>query len=223
MQPKVLRILVVENHPDTRQGIQLFLQALGHHTLPAGSMTAALALAAHEPFDVLLSDVSLPDGDGWTLLGALIACGQRPPHAFAMSGLGSAEDFARSREAGFERHLLKPFPPEELEEALLGISRDLVSGVPRLPDPPPTLPKPGRLQQRMHDGLCQQLAAASLLQAALVHRLEQTGRAAPGVDLRPGEEPKTLPPAVLVEARQVSQLIHEALQETQTLMRELPD
>ena len=115
-----LRILVVENHPDTRQGLDLFLKMLGHQVRFAENMQAALLLAADsgEEFDLLLSDIFLPDGNGWELLRQLDQNGHRPPHAFAMSGVGSNADVAKSEAAGFEKHLIKPFRPDELETAL---------------------------------------------------------------------------------------------------------
>ena len=70
---RILHILVVEDHADTRRGMELFLQALGHWTQVAGGVQAALDLVATSdtPFDLLLSDLRLPDGNGWDLLGGL--------------------------------------------------------------------------------------------------------------------------------------------------------
>jgi CheY-like chemotaxis protein len=68
-----LRILVVEDHADTRQGIALFLGVLGHQARFAQGLHEALGLAAveEEPFDLLLCDLQLPDGDGWEFLRCL--------------------------------------------------------------------------------------------------------------------------------------------------------
>ena len=114
----ILRVLMVENHSDTRQGVCTFLKLLGHEVSCAENVATTLALAESQHFDVLLSDISLPDGDGWNLLSQLEARDIRPAHAIAMSGLGSTADRMRSREAGFEMHLVKPFAPETLAEAL---------------------------------------------------------------------------------------------------------
>ena len=117
-----LHILVVENHPDTRQGLDVFLKMLGHRARFAEDVETALAAATNgEKFDLLLSDISLPDGNGWDLLRRLDESGHRPPHAVAMSGFGSGADTEKSRAAGFETHLVKPFPPEELEHALQAV------------------------------------------------------------------------------------------------------
>jgi CheY-like chemotaxis protein len=117
-----LHILVVENHPDTRQGLDVFLKMLGHSARFAEDVETALAAATGgEKFDLLLSDISLPDGNGWDLLRRLDEENHRPPHAVAMSGFGSGADTEKSRAAGFETHLVKPFPPEELESALQAV------------------------------------------------------------------------------------------------------
>jgi CheY-like chemotaxis protein len=62
-------------------------------------VASALALAASEPFDVLLSDLGLPDASGHELMRQLVARGQRLP-AIALSGYGMASDVAQSRQAG---------------------------------------------------------------------------------------------------------------------------
>lgn len=72
--------------------------------------------------DVLISDIGLPDGDGWELMRRLK---KRPQYAIAMSGLGMTGDRARSREAGFRHHLVKPTGPEQLAEILEGAAREM--------------------------------------------------------------------------------------------------
>jgi CheY-like chemotaxis protein len=84
-----LHILVVEDHLDTLRMLELFLQALGHRTRVARNVQEALAIAANAEarFDLLLSDIKLPDRDGWELLGLLGQAGRMPQRAIAMSGL----------------------------------------------------------------------------------------------------------------------------------------
>jgi CheY-like chemotaxis protein len=111
-----LRILVVENHGDTLKYLRLYLEHLKHVVESARTMSEALAVLAREKFDVLISDIGLPDGDGWELLrraGAL-----KPSYAIAMSGFGMNSDRTKSREAGYRNHLLKPFMPDDLDESL---------------------------------------------------------------------------------------------------------
>ncbi|MBV9658642.1 MAG: response regulator [Verrucomicrobia bacterium] len=110
---------MVENHPSTRRGLEVFMELLGHDARYAEDVSTALEQACDgEHFDVLLSDISLPDGDGWDLLRELHQRGCCPPYAVAMSGFGSNVDLEKSRAAGFRQHLVKPFPPEDLEHAL---------------------------------------------------------------------------------------------------------
>ncbi len=84
--------------------------------------------AGEERFDVLVSDIALPDGDGWGLLQCLEQGGHRPPYAIAMSGYYGADGYARSKEAGYAVHLTKPFAPDALEKALVVAGQTLVAG-----------------------------------------------------------------------------------------------
>ena len=113
-----LRLLVVEDHRDLCAILRVFAEGLGHQARGVGDAASALRVADEEPFDVLLSDLALPDGDGWELLGRLELTGRRPRYAIAMSGIYGLAEFARSRDAGFAVHLVKPFPPENLARAL---------------------------------------------------------------------------------------------------------
>jgi CheY-like chemotaxis protein len=115
-----LRILLVEDHADTRLALKKFITLLGHHAKFAQNMREALLLveAENESFDLLLSDLRLPDGDGWELLRLLEMRGCRPRRAIALSGLGSSADLSKSEAAGFQAHLVKPLSPGALEAAL---------------------------------------------------------------------------------------------------------
>ncbi len=115
---KALRILVVEDHADMRTGLGVLFKMLGCHATMTENLAGARKAAGAENFDVILSDINLPDGDGWDLLRELAAAGRRPLTAIAMSGFGSDKDIAASGVAGFMHHLIKPFPPEELKVIL---------------------------------------------------------------------------------------------------------
>ena len=117
-----LRIFVVENHADTLKWLSFYLEDGGHTILAAKTMAEALDSLPKANADVLISDIGLPDGDGWELLEGLHQ--DRPPYAIAISGAGMMKDRARSEAAGFQRHLVKPLDLEELEEALEEASRD---------------------------------------------------------------------------------------------------
>ena len=121
--PRTLSILVVEDHPDTRRALEMFLQLLGHQPKLAADIKEALEMAAAgSGFDLLLSDLRLPDGNGWDLLRQLEEAGWRPKHAIAISGWGSETDLTKSKGAGFEAHLIKPLAPEVLKRTLEGVA-----------------------------------------------------------------------------------------------------
>ena len=109
-------MLLVENHEDTLSAMTMYLELQGHTVKSARDMKSALELAPTTQFDVLISDIGLPDGDGWELLRQLSA--KQPIRAIAMSGFGMNADRSKSKAAGFRDHLIKPFLIEELEAAL---------------------------------------------------------------------------------------------------------
>ena len=110
------RLIVVEDHAQTAEGLKKFLSAIGYQVFVATDMASALSLAAAVEFDVLLSDLGLPDGTGWELLKRLSA--ERRIRAIAFSGYNSPEDRQRSAEAGFLEHLAKPLAPDQLCAAI---------------------------------------------------------------------------------------------------------
>lgn len=110
-----LRVFVVENHVDSRESLRMLLESCGHTVLTAGSMREALEALPHGDCDVLISDIGLPDGNGWELLRQ--ARLPRPIYAIAVSGYGMAADRERSLAAGY-RHLVKPMAPEQIEGIL---------------------------------------------------------------------------------------------------------
>jgi two-component system CheB/CheR fusion protein len=106
-----LKIFVVENHDDIRFYLSKYLEQQGHEVESASDMHSALDLLEKGAPDVLISDIGLPDGNGWELLEAL----DPKPFAIAMSGFGSSDDFQRSEKAGYKHHITKPFLPEDLD------------------------------------------------------------------------------------------------------------
>ncbi len=111
-----LRIFLVENHEDTLKYMRMYLELLGHRVEIARDVESAVAQIPQLEIDLLISDIGLPDGDGWQLLERVSA--QRPIFAVAMSGFGMNSDRDKSRAAGFRHHLIKPFMPEELAPIL---------------------------------------------------------------------------------------------------------
>jgi CheY-like chemotaxis protein len=110
------RILVVDDHDDTLRSMTLLLTRLGYDVLAAENMTDALRIAEEEQFDILLSDIGLPDGSGLELLKRIRLVRNIP--ALAISGFGMDEDVERSRDAGFSDHLTKPVSIDRLQAAI---------------------------------------------------------------------------------------------------------
>ncbi len=110
------KLLLVEDHDDTRKTLSRLLNRKGYQVKTAGSIAEALGVANEWQFDLVISDLGLPDGTGHQLMAAL-----REKHdltGIALSGYGMAEDLLRSAEAGFSEHLIKPVDFARLEEAL---------------------------------------------------------------------------------------------------------
>ena len=112
-----LKILLVEDHDDTSRVMSRLLERLGHQVRTADSVASAL-IAAEEPFDLLLSDIGLPDGTGIDLLQQLRQRGKNGFPAVALTGFGMEEDIAKTREAGFTDHLTKPINFQRLQRVV---------------------------------------------------------------------------------------------------------
>lgn len=113
---KHLRLLVVEDHVDTARLLKRLLEMSGYSVRTAVSMAEAIAFSASDSFDVIISDVGLPDGSGYELMRQLRRRGV--VRGIAMSGYGMDEDVRLSHDAGFAEHLVKPIDVDELEQAL---------------------------------------------------------------------------------------------------------
>ncbi len=112
--PPALRILLVEDHDDTRGILLRLLTRWGHSVTAAASVAQARAALEAGTFDLLLSDLGLPDGSGYDVIAALRAQSGAP--AVAMSGYGMEADLDRTRTAGFAQHLVKPVAADRLRE-----------------------------------------------------------------------------------------------------------
>ncbi len=113
------RILLVEDHPDTAQAMVRLLKRQGYEVRPTDSVAGALQAAEAEPFDLLISDIGLPDGSGLDVIRQLSL--KRAIKGIALSGYGMEEDVQKSREAGFAAHLTKPVDVELLIKTLRGL------------------------------------------------------------------------------------------------------
>jgi signal transduction histidine kinase/response regulator RpfG family c-di-GMP phosphodiesterase len=110
---KSLRILLVEDHEDTNRSLTQLLQRRGYQVLSACTVANAIEVAAAQDFDVLVSDIGLPDGSGVDLIRQLRH--ERPIFGIALTGFGMEEDIRRSHQGGFEYHLIKPVDLNRLD------------------------------------------------------------------------------------------------------------
>ena len=117
---RVLRILLVEDHDDTRRILARLLTHFGHHISVAVGVHDALGIFRDNQIDVVLSDIGLPDGTGYDVISE--AKRTREVKGIALTGFGMAEDVRRSKEAGFDFHLTKPVDIAELRTVLRKLS-----------------------------------------------------------------------------------------------------
>jgi CheY-like chemotaxis protein len=118
-----LRIFVVEDHTDTLEALQIYLEQLGHVVRSARSKAEALKEIPMADCHILISDINLPDGNGWELMQELENLS--PHYAIAMSGYGMKADCERSAQSGFRHHLVKPVSPHRLDTLLEEATNEL--------------------------------------------------------------------------------------------------
>ncbi len=111
------RILLIEDHQPTRKTLTRLLTRRHYEVTAASSCAEAQAFASQKRFDLVISDIGLPDGDGYTLMAELSQA-QPGLTGIALSGYGMEGDLARSRHAGFAIHLIKPIQIGDLEQAI---------------------------------------------------------------------------------------------------------
>ncbi len=117
-----LRLLLVEDHADTALTLSRLLRRAGFVVVAAADVASAAARAEAEAFDVLISDLGLPDGSGYEVIRRVRAHQIVP--GIAMSGYGMDEDVRRTREAGFTEHLVKPVEVTQLIAAIRRVAKD---------------------------------------------------------------------------------------------------
>jgi len=113
---KPLRILLVEDHQDTRRTLSRLLTHFGHNVVTADNVEGAMDIMGSDNVDVVLCDIGLPDGSGYEVAAQARAKGD--VKAIALTGFGTEQDVQRSKEAGFDFHLVKPINFQELKSAL---------------------------------------------------------------------------------------------------------
>ena len=118
---KKSHLLVVDDHHDTCLGMKMLLERRGYKITIANSADQAIEKAAHEKFDLLISDIGLPDRSGYELMKELQET--RALRGIALSGFGMENDISKARAAGFSEHLTKPINFERLDEAIRNLLR----------------------------------------------------------------------------------------------------
>jgi PAS domain S-box-containing protein len=114
--PKGARILLAEDNLDTSRVMKVLLERRGFDVTIAHSVADAIHAGQSGSFDLLISDIGLPDGSGHEIIKALNAL--HPVRSIALSGLGMEEDIRKSIDAGFDLHLVKPVNFDQLQEAV---------------------------------------------------------------------------------------------------------
>jgi signal transduction histidine kinase len=113
---RALRILLVDDHVDTCAALEKLLARRGHRVVTAHDVRSAIEAARSDSFDLLISDMGLPDGTGVELMARLNGIGAM--RGIAISGFGMYGDVEKSLAAGFAMHLVKPVQFQKLEEAI---------------------------------------------------------------------------------------------------------
>ncbi|MGC1321383.1 MAG: ATP-binding protein [Candidatus Udaeobacter sp.] len=113
---KPLRILLVEDHKDTRRTLSRLLTHFGHNVVTAGNVEGAIDIMSSGNLDAVLCDIGLPDGSGYEVASQARAKGGIK--TIALTGFGTEQDVQRSKEAGFDFHLVKPINFQELRTVL---------------------------------------------------------------------------------------------------------
>ncbi|MBC8143970.1 MAG: response regulator, partial [bacterium] len=112
---RAVRVLIVDDHIETSKVMKLLLERRGYVVQAAHTLNDALEATRTSDFDLLISDIGLPDGTGLDLMRSLA---DREICGIALSGFGMEEDIARSKEAGFAEHLIKPVSFQSLQETI---------------------------------------------------------------------------------------------------------
>jgi CheY-like chemotaxis protein len=112
---KRARVLIVEDQLDTLEMLAAHFQTRGYEALPCSSAAEAITIADREPFDILISDIAMPEMDGLQLIRTLRQKkGLDGIPAIALTGYASEKDAEMAIAAGFNTHLAKPIEPARL-------------------------------------------------------------------------------------------------------------
>jgi PAS domain S-box-containing protein len=118
-----VKVLLVEDDDDGRELLELVLRDYGATVRAVSSSDAALHALRTGPFDVLLSDIGLPDEDGYALIARVRSLGGKFLPAIALTAYASLDDRDRALSAGFDTHIPKPVAPRALVGAVNALAR----------------------------------------------------------------------------------------------------
>jgi len=116
-----VRMLVVDDNADAADSLAEVVRSMGHHAEVSYSGLTALQIAADGRFDLVMLDIGLPEIDGYEVARRLRRILGPSTRIVAVTGYGAEEDRRRSREAGFDDHVVKPMMPETLSRILAAL------------------------------------------------------------------------------------------------------
>jgi CheY-like chemotaxis protein len=118
------RILIVDDNDDARTLLAEILSAMGHDVQTAGDGPAAIEMVRRFTPEIAILDIGLPVMDGYELAGRLRELlPSAPMRLIAVTGYGLGADVERSRDAGFDRHLVKPVELRKLLDCIAQLTR----------------------------------------------------------------------------------------------------
>jgi CheY-like chemotaxis protein len=113
-----LKVLVVEDDPETAQSLAELVGISGHEAKIAYDGRSAIRDVRDDDYQLVLLDIGLPDMDGYEVARRLTLLGQRSLSIVALTGYDSDEDLRRSDGAGLDAHIIKPCGSEQLQRIL---------------------------------------------------------------------------------------------------------
>ena len=120
-----MSVLVVDDDEDARELLSIVLESCGVRVLDAGNARDALAKVKAERVDLIVSDIGMPEEDGYSLIRSVRALpdkGKATIPAIALTAYTRNEDRSRALLEGFNVHMAKPVEPAELLQALADLS-----------------------------------------------------------------------------------------------------
>lgn len=120
-----IRVLVVDDEPEARELFASILETAGARVMTASSASAALAILDGGVQDVLVSDIEMPDEDGYELVGKALALAQDRGarlNTIAVTAYARTEDRLRALDHGYQWHLSKPVEPSELVSVVASLA-----------------------------------------------------------------------------------------------------